>query len=69
MELVVDRFEGEYAVCQECESKKVVNLPLNMFTAEIRSGDLVSLVDGKITVLPNDKLKEQIKEKISRLWK
>ena len=69
MKLVIDRLEGEYAVCEECETKEIINLDRTIFPTGIKSGDLVEFIDGIITILPNDEIEERIKEKMNRLWK
>lgn len=69
MKLTIDRFEGEYVVCENTNTQEIVNLDRFYFPAECKEGDLVDFVDGAITVLDNSTAKERIKEKMEKLWK
>lgn len=68
MKFIVDRIEGEYIVCENFDTTEISNLDRTLFPSDIRSGDLVELIDNVITVLPNDEIKERIKEKMNNLW-
>jgi len=68
MKLIVDRFEGNYAVCQDYDSGKMIDLEISIFPEEVRSGDLVDFSDGKITILPSEDLRKEIQAEIDSLW-
>ena len=71
MKLIVDRIEGEYVVCEKCDTGEMVNLEKEFFpTEEIISGTLFDFSDDKtITILPNDEIQSRIEEKMNNLWK
>lgn len=69
MKLIIDRAEGEYVVCEQYNSNEIINLDRTLFPPEIRSGDLIEFVDGIVTILPNDEIKERIEKKMNDLWK
>jgi len=68
MKLRVDRLEGEYVVCEDCNSSEIINLDRAIFSEEIHSGDLIELTDNTVTILPNDDVKKRIREKMNKLW-
>ena len=69
MKFVVDRIEEDFVVCENCESGEMTNFPKDIFPEEIKSGALFKIVDGVVTILPNDETHERIKEKMNMLWK
>ena len=46
MKLIIDRFEGEYAVV-ELQDKSMVNIPKKILPAEAGEGDIISIVIDK----------------------
>ena len=52
MKYIIDRFEGEYAVCED-ENGAFVNIPKDRFSCDARSGDIVIRVEGKLVVDKN----------------
>lgn len=69
MKFVVDRVEGDYAVCENCDSKEMSNLEKAIFPEDIQAGTLFELIDGVVAILPNEETHERIKEKMDKLWK
>lgn len=69
MQLIIDRFEGEYAVCEKRDSKEFLNLERNLFPSHAKEGDLVEYSDGKIQILDNTALVKRIQDRMKRLWK
>ena len=67
----IDRFEGEYAVCEDCESEEIVNILRNKIEAKAKEGDIIKLVDDKYVVDEEEtkKAREEIKELMDKLWK
>lgn len=43
--IIIDRFEGEFAVC-ECEGKHMENVPRGLLPAEAKEGDCLVEKDG-----------------------
>lgn len=68
MKYIIDRIEGEYAVC-EAEDQVMVSIPLAQLQFEVKAGDRISLVDGIYSlVLPDDERKARIKALMDDLW-
>lgn len=44
--LIVDRFEGEYAVVENIDDDTTMSIPKKMIDEEVSEGDVVCLVDG-----------------------
>ena len=65
MELVVDRIEDEYVVCEIRETNRILNLPKEIFPSEVKDGDFIEI---SVTISSNNELKDEIKEKMDRLW-
>ncbi len=59
MKLIIDRFEGNYAVV-ETENKKMFNLPKEILPSDAKEGDVISIIIDHTTT-------KERKEKISRL--
>ncbi len=46
----VDRFEGEFAVCENRETKQIKNIKKEELPENTVEGTIIELEDGKITV-------------------
>ncbi len=71
MEYIIDRFEENFAVCQNTVSEKIENIESNLIPKEAREGDVIVFTDGKY-FLDSEKTKERkkiIEEKFNSLWK
>lgn len=69
MELIVDRLEEEYIVCED-ENKNIVNILKNEVEDEVKEGDIIVFVDGKY-IINKEKTKnrkEYIQDLIKDLW-
>jgi len=64
--LIVDRFEGEYAVCKD-ENKKMINNQLESLPNDIKEGDCVEYINGEYKI--NVEVKELRKIEIDELTK
>lgn len=69
-ELTVDRFEGDYAVCEDRHTGKMYNIEKNKLPEDIKEGNVLKFENGKYV---RDEAKEQeisnrIKDKMNNLW-
>jgi nucleoid DNA-binding protein len=69
-ELVVDRFEGEFAVCEDRKTKQTHNIEISKLPENIKEGNVIKFENGKYII---DETKEQeisnrIKSKMDNLW-
>ena len=67
--LIVDRFEDEYAVCED-ENKKMINIKISEIEGCVKEGDIISKVRGKYIVDENKSLnrKKYIEKLTKDLW-
>lgn len=69
MELIIDRFEDEYAVCED-ENKKILNINKSKIPKQAKEGDIIIYRDGKY-ILDKEKTlnrKKYIEELTKDLW-
>lgn len=49
MKLMIDKFEGNYAVC-ETEDKKMINFDINKLPSGVKEGDVLILCGDDIKI-------------------
>ena len=64
MKVVIDRFEGEYAVV-EMEDRTMVNLP-KILVPDAKDGDVIKI---EIDVEETEKRKQEIEQLMNKIWK
>lgn len=69
MKLIVDRFEGDFVVCEK-EDGTMVDLERDTLPEEVKEGDILLVEGGNITVDEEATLerKERIKKLMDDLW-
>lgn len=70
MQLIIDRFEGGFAVCED-ENRKMVNIDRGKLPPEAREGDVL-YVDGaeyKIDTEAANARKRELKKLMDDIWK
>ncbi len=69
MRLIVDRFEGEYAVCED-ENKNMVSILKAELPEDAQEGSVLQVNDGSVTVdrEETDNRKRRIKGKMDGMW-
>lgn len=69
MRLVIDRFEGKYAVC-ELENGEFVDVPEEDIPQEAKEGDVITKTDNKYCVdkMATENKRKEIKHKMDRLF-
>lgn len=69
MELIIDRFEEEYAVCED-KNKKILNINKSKIPKQAKEGDIIIYRYGKY-ILDKEKTlnrKKYIEELTKDLW-
>ena len=69
MELIIDRFEEEYAVCED-ENKKILNINKSKIPKQAKQGDIIIYRNGTY-ILDKEKTlnrKKYIEELTKDLW-
>jgi hypothetical protein len=65
MIVIIDRFEGEYAVV-ELEDKRTVNMPKELLPDGAKEGSVISItIDERET----ERCREKIEKYMKQLWK
>ena len=70
MRMVIDRFEGDYAVCER-DDRTMLNIKKNKLPAEAKEGDILA-VDGdaiSIDLRETSKRKERAEKLMKELFK
>jgi len=69
MKVIVDRFEGEYAVCEK-EDKTMMDIPVKNLPVGAKEGDVLIVSDNSIVIdnAETAKRKENINKLMDKLW-
>lgn len=69
MKIIIDRFEGIYAVCEK-ENREMINIKRSDLPVEAKEGDVLHIHHDKITidVEETNRIKSQIEELTKDLW-
>lgn len=69
MKITIDRFEGEYAVC-EVEAGKIINIPKTDIPKEAKEGDILSKPDSGYCIekAETEAKKDEIRKRMNRLF-
>lgn len=69
MKIIIDRFEGEYAICEN-ELEEMIKIDKNKLPAGVSEGDVLILEGEKIALDKNETQirKEKIKKLMEKLW-
>ena len=70
MRVIIDRFEGNYAVCEK-ENREMVNINKSKIPTDAKESDVLS-IDGHIITIDiteTEARKKQIKKMTEDLWK
>ncbi|OPJ60314.1 DUF3006 domain-containing protein [Clostridium oryzae] len=70
MVFIIDRFEGDYAVCED-ENRKMINIELKRIPKEAKEGDVLKKNGDKIILdlKETQKRKTYIKKLSEDIWK
>lgn len=63
MKVIIDRFEGNYAVCEK-EDRAMINIEISRIPSEAKEGDVLEVYSNNITIDINEteKRKKLIEE-------
>ncbi|NLX71414.1 MAG: DUF3006 domain-containing protein [Clostridiales bacterium] len=69
MRLIIDRFEGDYAVCED-ENMNMVNIEKTKLPEDAREGFVLIVQGGRIKIDYDEtaERKKRIKEKMDSIW-
>jgi hypothetical protein len=70
MRVVIDRFEGDYAVCEK-DDRTLVNIEKMRLPKGVKEGDAI-IIDGDVVRFDESETKrrkEEVKKLMDELWK
>lgn len=69
-EYTIDRFENDIAICEDRDTKEMVNIQKKELPEGIKEGSILTYRDGKysINIEKEKKVSDRIKEKMDKLW-
>lgn len=69
MKVIVDRFEGEYALCEK-EDRTMMDVPKKDLPVGVKEGDVLVIGDGSIIIdsSETERRKENINKMMDKLW-
>lgn len=69
MKLIIDRFEGKYAVC-ELEDGKFVDIPKEDIPEDAKEGDVLTKTDSgyRVEKIATEAKREEIRQRMNRLF-
>lgn len=69
-EFTIDRFEGDFAVLENRNTGKMIDVKKENLPENVKEGDILDKINGKYTVNEEKTLeaKERIKDKMKKLW-
>ncbi|KPU43035.1 hypothetical protein OXPF_34670 [Oxobacter pfennigii] len=70
MKVIIDRFEGNYAIV-EMPGRKMVDIEISKIPAGVKAEDVINIADDKISIdaTETSKRKKRIEELTKDLWK
>jgi hypothetical protein len=70
MKIVIDRFEGAFAVCENLATGEMMNIDKGMIPKEAKEGTVINLENGmaKIDADTTKERMEKIKRRMDKLW-
>lgn len=69
MKVTIDRFEGQYAICEK-ENREMIDIKRSAIPVEAKEGDVLNIEDNIITVdlEKTSRRKAEIEELTKDLW-
>ena len=66
----IDRFEGDLAVCEDRETKEMINIKRKDLPEDSHEGSILKLKNGKfeLNLEEDEEIEKRIKEKMDNLW-
>ena len=70
MKYIIDRIENDIAICQNPESKEIIEVDIEELPQEAKEGSVIILEDGKYTIDKKEemKIRNRIVDKMKKLW-
>ena len=67
----IDRFEAEFAVCEDLQTGEFVNIPIHLLPKNCKKGSIINLVDNKyiLDIKKTKQNQEEIRTLVNNLFK
>lgn len=69
-ELVIDRYEGNLAICEDRKTGNIKEIPKENIEDGLKEGSIIKLQDGKYiqNIEKQEEIEKRIKDKMDNLW-
>lgn len=69
MRVTIDRFEGEYAICEK-EDRNMINIEKSQIPSDVKEGDVLLIEGSKITFdkSETERRRKAISDLMNNLW-
>lgn len=70
MDVIIDRFEGDFAVCEKQSDGEMIDIRRDKLPKEVKEGDYLTIEGEQVTIRP-EKRKERearIQKLMDQLW-
>ena len=70
-ELVIDRFEGNIAICEDRKTGKIKEIPKEKIEQNLQEGSVIKEENGKYVQAKEkqEEIESRIKDKMNQIWK
>ena len=70
MKYIVDRIENDIAICQNPESKEIIEIDFEELPQETKEGSVIVLENGTYKLDPEEEkeIRKRIEDKMNKLW-
>ena len=67
---VIDRFEGDFAICENRENKEKRKVEIEKLPKSVKEGSVLKVEDGKyaLDLEEQEKIEKRIEEKMKNIW-
>ena len=70
MRVIIDRFEGKFAICEK-EDRKMIRIEKAKMPSEVQEGDVLNITENNIIVMDKEETmrrKKEIEDLTNDLW-
>lgn len=68
--IVVDRFEVNFAVCEDRQTKEIINIEISKLPENVKEGDIIIISNDEYVIdyEERNRIEERIKNKVQNLF-
>jgi maltodextrin utilization protein YvdJ len=69
-QITIDRFEGEYAVCENRQTNEMINIKKEDLPKNVKEGTILKFENNKYIIdeKEQENVEQRIKQKMDKLW-